>query len=64
MNAESDLLEIELVNDALAKEAQEVRGAAEFVAGDDLFGDGGAANDVTALEDADGLAGLGKVARL
>lgn len=52
-----------LPGDGGAEEAVEVAAASELEAGDDLLSDGGAADDVAALEDGDGEAGSGKVSR-
>lgn len=48
-------------DDGGSEEAQEVAAAGELEAGDKFFGDGGAANEVPALEDGDGEAGACEV---
>ena len=56
--------EIEIANDFRAQQRDDVGKDGKFEAGDDFFGDGGAAENVAAFEDEDFLAGFGEIRRV
>src|ERR1700677_1092744 len=56
--------EIEVANDFGAQQGDDVGINGKFEAGNDFFGDGGAAEDVTLFEDEDFFAGFGEVRRV
>ena len=60
-NREAVLFELQLANDLRQKQADDVRGGRNFVAGPQLFGRRAAAEHMAAFEHADFVAGAGQI---